>query len=388
MFELDDNGLDQLAKIKVIGVGGGGSNAVNRMINLGLQGVEFIAVNTDAQALLKSLAPKRMQIGEKLTRGLGAGAQPEIGQKAAEESREDILDALRGADMVFVTAGMGGGTGTGAAPVVAECAREIGALTVGVVTKPFGFEGIKRSRNAKMGIEALKQHVDTIITIPNDRLLQVVDKKTPITQAFTIADDVLRQGVKGISDLIAVPGLVNLDFADVKSIMSNAGSALMGIGEATGENATVDAAKAAIASPLLETTIEGARGVLLNVTGAEENLSMYEVNEASNAIHEVVNDQANIIWGAAVDNTMGDTVRVTVIATGFDTQEEIGVQQVPQQQAKVPPTPVMPNLFGSAPTTQVPSQPVQPGQAQQPQQPQPQQPVEPFIDIPIWMRKK
>lgn len=388
VFELDDNGLDQLAKIKVIGVGGGGSNAVNRMINLGLQGVEFIAVNTDAQALLKSLAPKRMQIGEKLTRGLGAGAQPEIGQKAAEESREDILDALRGADMVFVTAGMGGGTGTGAAPVVAECAREIGALTVGVVTKPFGFEGIKRSRNAKMGIEALKQHVDTIITIPNDRLLQVVDKKTPITQAFTIADDVLRQGVKGISDLIAVPGLVNLDFADVKSIMSNAGSALMGIGEATGENATVDAAKAAIASPLLETTIEGARGVLLNVTGAEENLSMYEVNEASNAIHEVVNDQANIIWGAAVDNTMGDTVRVTVIATGFDTQEEIGVQQVPQQQAKVPPTPVMPNLFGSAPTTQVPSQPVQPGQAQQPQQPQPQQPVEPFIDIPIWMRKK
>ncbi len=391
MFELDDNGLDQLAKIKVIGVGGGGSNAVNRMINLGLQGVEFIAVNTDAQALLKSLAPKRMQIGEKLTRGLGAGAQPEIGQKAAEESREDILDALRGADMVFVTAGMGGGTGTGAAPVVAECAREIGALTVGVVTKPFGFEGIKRSRNAKMGIEALKQHVDTIITIPNDRLLQVVDKKTPITQAFTIADDVLRQGVKGISDLIAVPGLVNLDFADVKSIMSNAGSALMGIGEATGENATVDAAKAAIASPLLETTIEGARGVLLNVTGAEENLSMYEVNEASNAIHEVVNDQANIIWGAAVDNTMGDTVRVTVIATGFDTQEEIGVQQVPQQQAKVPPTPVMPNLFGSAPTTQAPSQPsqpVQPGQAQQPQQPQPQQPVEPFIDIPIWMRKK
>ena len=391
VFELDDNGLDQLAKIKVIGVGGGGSNAVNRMINLGLQGVEVIAVNTDAQALLKSLAPKRMQIGEKLTRGLGAGAQPEIGQKAAEESREDILDALRGADMVFVTAGMGGGTGTGAAPVVAECAREIGALTVGVVTKPFGFEGIKRSRNAKMGIEALKQHVDTIITIPNDRLLQVVDKKTPITQAFTIADDVLRQGVKGISDLIAVPGLVNLDFADVKSIMSNAGSALMGIGEATGENATVDAAKAAIASPLLETTIEGARGVLLNVTGAEENLSMYEVNEASNAIHEVVNDQANIIWGAAVDNTMGDTVRVTVIATGFDTQEEIGVQQVPQQQAKVPPTPVMPNLFGSAPTTQVPSQPsqpVQPGQAQQPQQPQPQQPVEPFIDIPIWMRKK
>lgn len=225
MFELDDNGLDQLAKIKVIGVGGGGSNAVNRMINLGLQGVEFIAVNTDAQALLKSLAPKRMQIGEKLTRGLGAGAQPEIGQKAAEESRDDILDTLRGADMVFVTAGMGGGTGTGAAPVVAECAREIGALTVGVVTRPFSFEGMKRRRNAELGIENLKKHVDTIITIPNDRLMQVVDKKTPITQAFSIADDVLRQGVKGISDLIALPGLINLDFADVKSIMSNAGSA-------------------------------------------------------------------------------------------------------------------------------------------------------------------
>ena len=283
VFELDDNGLDQLAKIKVIGVGGGGSNAVNRMINLGLQGVEFIAVNTDAQALLKSLAPKRMQIGEKLTRGLGAGAQPEIGQKAAEESRDDILDTLRGADMVFVTAGMGGGTGTGAAPVVAECAREIGALTVGVVTRPFSFEGMKRRRNAELGIENLKKHVDTIITIPNDRLMQVVDKKTPITQAFSIADDVLRQGVKGISDLIALPGLINLDFADVKSIMSNAGSALMGIGEASGENAAVEAAKAAIASPLLETSIDGARGVLLNVTGAEENLSMFEVTEASEA---------------------------------------------------------------------------------------------------------
>ena len=285
MFELDDNGLDQLANIKVIGVGGGGSNAVNRMINLGLQGVEFIAVNTDAQALLKSLAPKRMQIGEKLTRGLGAGAQPEIGQKAAEESRDDILEALRGADMVFVTAGMGGGTGTGAAPVVAECAREIGALTVGVVTRPFSFEGMRRKRNAEAGIATLKQHVDTIITIPNDRLLQVVDKKTSITQAFLEADDILRQGVKGISDLIAQPGLINLDFADVRSIMSNAGTALMGIGEATGENAAVEAAKNAIASPLLETTIDGARGVLINVTGAEENLSMYEVTEASNTIH-------------------------------------------------------------------------------------------------------
>ena len=371
VFELDDNGLDQLAKIKVIGVGGGGSNAVNRMINLGLQGVEFIAVNTDAQALLKSLAPKRMQIGEKLTRGLGAGAQPEIGQKAAEESRDDILEALRGADMVFVTAGMGGGTGTGAAPIVAECAREIGALTVGVVTRPFSFEGMKRRRNAENGIDNLKQHVDTIITIPNDRLMQVVDKKTPITQAFSIADDVLRQGVKGISDLIALPGLVNLDFADVKSIMSNAGSALMGIGEASGENATVEAAKAAIASPLLETSIDGARGVLLNVTGAEEKLSMFEVTEASNAIEAAADSQANIIWGAAVDNTMGDTVRVTVIATGFDAPEELGVQSAGQSSAQ-----------------QKSSEPeVQPQPAvEKTASPQPKAPD--FIDIPVWMRRK
>ena len=383
MFELDDNGMDQLANIKVIGVGGGGSNAVNRMINLGLQGVEFIAVNTDAQALLKSLAPKRMQIGEKLTRGLGAGAQPEIGQKAAEESRDDILEALRGADMVFVTAGMGGGTGTGAAPVVAECAREIGALTVGVVTRPFSFEGMRRKRNAESGIATLKQHVDTIITIPNDRLLQVVDKKTSITQAFLEADDILRQGVKGISDLIAQPGLINLDFADVRSIMSNAGTALMGIGEATGENAAVEAAKNAIASPLLETTIDGARGVLINVTGAEENLSMYEVTEASNTIHEAVNGQANIIWGAAVDNTMGDTVKVTVVATGFDNPDEVGAP-APKQQAQQPAAPVAPNLFGQAAAS-----PAQTSQASAPAPtPAVQEPVEPFIDIPVWMRKK
>ncbi|WP_080585402.1 cell division protein FtsZ [Selenomonas ruminantium] len=378
VFELDDNGLDQVAKIKVIGVGGGGSNAVNRMINFGLQGVEFIAVNTDAQALLKSLAPKRMQIGEKLTRGLGAGARPEIGQKAAEESRDDILEALRGADMVFVTAGMGGGTGTGAAPVVAECAREIGALTVGVVTRPFGFEGKKRERNAEAGIANLKQHVDTIITIPNDRLMQVVDKKTPITQAFSIADDVLRQGVKGISDLIALPGLVNLDFADVKSIMSNAGSALMGIGEATGEGAAIAATKMAIESPLLETSIDGARGILLNVTGAEDNLSMYEIQEASETIHEAADDQANIIWGASVDNTMGDTVRVTVIATGFDMPETIGVQPQAVPSAAQP---VQPNLNlnmgmpGAAPAAPI-------------EQQQTVAPAADFIDIPVWMQKK
>ncbi len=322
MFELDDNTLDQFAKIKVIGVGGGGNNAVNRMISLGLEGVEFIAINTDAQALLTALAPKRMQIGEKLTRGLGAGARPEIGQKAAMESREDIINALRGSDMVFITAGMGGGTGTGAAPVVAECAREIGALTVGVVTRPFTFEGPKRKKNADIGIDNLKRNVDTIITIPNDRLLQVVDKKTPMTQAFTIADDILRQGVKGISDLIAVPGLVNLDFADVKSIMSDAGSALMGIGEASGENATVNAVKAAIDSPLLETSLQGARGVLLNIMGATDSLSMMEVNEASTTVQEAAHPDAEIIWGVSVDESLGDKVSVTVIATRFDEEEE------------------------------------------------------------------
>ena len=323
MFEFDDNTLDQLAKIKVIGVGGGGSNAVNRMIALGLEGVEFIAINTDAQALFNALAPNRMQIGQKLTRGLGAGARPEIGEQAAQESREEILEALRGSDMVFITAGMGGGTGTGAAPIVAECAREIGALTVAVVTRPFAFEGPKRKKNADLGIENLKMNVDTIITIPNDRLLQVVDKKTPMTKAFSIADDILRQGVKGISDLIAVPGLVNLDFADVKSVMSNSGSALMGIGEASGENAPVDAVKAAIDSPLLETGIKGARGILLNIMGATESLSMIEVNEASTTIQEAAHPEAEIIWGVSVDESLGDTVTVTVIATKFDDEAEI-----------------------------------------------------------------
>jgi cell division protein FtsZ len=316
VIELDMD-LEQFAKIKVIGVGGGGNNAVNRMISAGLKGVEFISVNTDAQALLHAMAPKRMQIGEKLTRGLGAGAKPEIGEKAAQESREEIIAALQGADMVFVTAGMGGGTGTGAAPVVAECAREIGALTVGVVTKPFTFEGRKRFNQADSGIANLKANVDTLITIPNDRLLQVVDKKTSMMEAFRIADDVLRQGVQGISDLIAVPGLINLDFADVKSIMTNAGSALMGIGEGSGDNAAVTAAKAAINSPLLETSIQGAKGVLLNITGSSE-LSLFEVNEASEIISEATHENANIIFGAAIDDTMEDTVRVTVIATGFD----------------------------------------------------------------------
>ncbi len=362
MIEMDDIGLDQFAKIKVIGVGGGGSNAINRMIAAGLKGVEFIAVNTDAQALLHSMAPKRMQIGEKLTRGLGAGARPEIGEKAAQESRDEILEALNGADMVFITAGMGGGTGTGAAPIVAECARETGALAVGVVTKPFSFEGRNRSKKAESGIANLKEHVDTIITIPNDRLLQVVDKKTPITEAFRIADDVLRQGVQGISDLIAVPGLINLDFADVKSIMSDAGSALMGIGEGKGENAAVLAAKAAIDSPLLETSIQGARGVLLNITGAADALSMFEVNEASVTIQEAANVDANIIFGAALDDTMGDVVRVTVIATGFDGEESLGVTGKEKKPAATPEE------------TRIPEPPKGIFKMNN-------------IDIPVWMRK-
>ena len=384
MFEFDDNGLDQLAKIKVVGVGGGGSNAVNRMISLGLEGVEFITVNTDAQALLTALAPKRMQIGEKLTRGLGAGARPEIGEKAAQESREEILKALEGSDMVFITAGMGGGTGTGAAPVVAECAREIGALTVGVVTRPFTFEGPKRKKNADIGIENLKRNVDTIITIPNDRLLDVVDKKTPLNKAFSIADDILRQGVKGISDLIAVPGLVNLDFADVKSVMSDSGSALMGIGEASGENAPVDAVKAAIDSPLLETSIQGARGILLNIMGATNSLSMIEVNEASTTIQEAAHPEAEIIWGVSVDETLGDTVTVTVIATRFDDEEEIvrSHPRVQQQEQAEPTQPKTSSGFGIPDFMNSGGQTV----AQAPKNVQ--QNGQGVIDIPFWMRQK
>ncbi|HHW29422.1 MAG TPA: cell division protein FtsZ [Syntrophomonadaceae bacterium] len=313
-LEVDTN---QFANIKVIGVGGGGGNAVNRMIQAELKGVHFIAVNTDAQALNLSLAEHKLQIGSKLTKGLGAGADPEIGKKAAEESRDELMQALRGADMVFVTAGMGGGTGTGGAPVVAEVAKEVGALTVGVVTRPFTFEGKKRATQAEQGIQELKSKVDTLITIPNDRLLQVVDKSTSINEAFRIADDVLRQGVQGISDLIAVPGLINLDFADVKTIMSNTGTALMGIGSAKGENRAAEAAKIAISSPLLETSIEGAKGVLLNITGGPD-LGLFEVNEAAEIISQAADPEANIIFGAVIDEKLEDEVRVTVIATGFD----------------------------------------------------------------------
>jgi len=316
MIEFDVEN-DSLATIKVIGVGGGGSNAVNRMIDSGVKGVEFIAVNTDAQALIHSKSNNKIQIGEKLTRGLGAGANPEIGKKAAEESREILENSLRGADMVFVTAGMGGGTGTGAAPVIANIAKDLGILTVGVVTKPFAFEGKKRGGQATSGIENLKEKVDTLIVIPNDRLLEIVDKNTPITEAFRLADNVLRQAVQGISDLIAVPGLINLDFADIKTIMTERGSALMGIGVAQGENRAQEAAKKAIFSPLLETSIQGARGVIMNITGGN-NLSLYEVNEAAEIVQAQADPEVNMIFGAVINENLKDEIIVTVIATGFD----------------------------------------------------------------------
>jgi cell division protein FtsZ len=316
MLEFDTT-QDQLANIKVIGVGGGGNNAVNRMIEHGVQGVDFIAVNTDAQALNLSKAETKMQIGGKLTRGLGAGANPEVGKKAAEESKEQIQEALRGADMVFVTAGMGGGTGTGAAPVVAQVAKELGALTVGVVTRPFTFEGRKRATQAASGIAAFKENVDTLIVIPNDRLLEIVDKNTPMLEAFREADNVLRQGVQGISDLIATPGLINLDFADVKTIMSNRGSALMGIGSGNGENRAAEAAKKAISSPLLETSIDGAQGVIMNITGGA-NLSLYEVQEAADIVASASDPEVNMIFGSVINEGLKDDIVVTVIATGFD----------------------------------------------------------------------
>lgn len=316
-----NTGSNYLALIKVIGVGGGGTNAVNRMIEAGLKGVEFIAINTDSQALLMSDADYKVNIGEKLTKGLGAGADPEIGFQAAQESRESIKEVLQGADMVFITAGKGGGTGTGAAPVVAEIAREIGALTVGVVTRPFSFEGRKRSMQANEGIEKLREKVDTLIIIPNDKLLHVVEKKTSILDAFRVADDVLRQGVQGITDLITLPGLINLDFADVRTIMSEAGSALMGIGEASGENRAAEAAKAAISSPLLDSSIEGAKGVLLNISGGSD-LGLFEVNEAAEVIANAAHPDSNIIFGAVIDDTLKDLVKVTVVATGFDRKRQ------------------------------------------------------------------
>jgi cell division protein FtsZ len=305
-----------LAVIKVVGIGGGGTNAVTRMVEAGLSGVEFVAVNTDAQALLMTEADEKIHIGSRATRGLGAGADPRVGLAAAEETRDELKEALKGADMVFVTAGEGGGTGTGGAPVVAQIGRELGALTVGVVTRPFAFEGKLRADQAEQGIQSLRENVDTLIVIENDRLLQVVERDTPVTEAFRMVDDILRQGVQGITDLITVPGLINLDFADVRTIMREAGSALMGIGVSRGSNRAVEAAQAAISSPLLETTIDGATGILLNITGGPD-LGLAEVDEAAQVVTNAADSNANVIFGAVIDDSMGEDVRVTAIATGF-----------------------------------------------------------------------
>ncbi|MFJ7918286.1 cell division protein FtsZ [Lysinibacillus fusiformis] len=381
MLEFDTN-VDELAVIKVIGVGGGGNNAVNRMIEHGVQGVDFIAVNTDSQALNLSKAEVRLQIGAKLTRGLGAGANPEVGKKAAEESREQLEEVLRGADMVFVTAGMGGGTGTGAAPVIAQIARELGALTVGVVTRPFTFEGRKRQTQAIGGIGGMKEAVDTLIVIPNDKLLQIVDKSTPMLEAFREADNVLRQGVQGISDLIATPGLINLDFADVKTIMSNKGSALMGIGIATGENRASEAAKKAISSPLLESSIDGAKGVLMNITGGS-NLSLFEVQEAADIVASASDEEVNMIFGSVINENLKDEIIVTVIATGF-TEEAL------QQQRHT----VKPSLHinrQSAPQQQAPIREQRQEmhvQQEQPRQNQQQYAQDDMLEVPAFLRNR
>ena len=384
MLEFETN-IDSLAVIKVIAVGGGGNNAVNRMIEHGVQGVEFIAVNTDAQALQLSSAEIKLQIGEKLTRGLGAGANPEVGKKAAEESKEQIEEALRGADMVFVTAGMGGGTGTGAAPVIAQIAKDIGALTVGVVTRPFTFEGRKRSTSAAGGIASMKEAIDTLIVIPNDKLLEIVDKNTPMLEAFREADNVLRQGVQGISDLIAVPGLINLDFADVKTIMYNKGSALMGIGMSTGENRAAEAAKKAISSPLLETSIDGAKGVLMNITGGS-NLSLFEVQEAADIVATASDENVNMIFGSVINDDLKDEIIVTVIATGFNEE-----QLAPSRQRG-------PGVTGGVrqqrPVQQPPTQNRYEEQPRYEQQPEPRQPQanqhqhEEQLDIPTFLRNR
>ena len=377
------------AQIKVIGVGGAGCNAINRMVQYGLRGVEFIAINTDKQALFLAKAPVKIQIGEKLTKGLGAGADPEVGRKAADENREQIVEALRGTDMAFITAGMGGGTGTGATSIVAECAKELGILTIAVVTKPFTFEGKVRMRNAEIGIASLKPAVDTLITIPNDKLIDLVGRAS-LPDALRVADDVLRQGIQGISDLIAVPAMINLDFADVKTIMREKGLAHMGIGNASGEKRAAEAARQAIESPLLETSINGARGVLMNITGGPD-LSLLEVNEAAELIGENVDPEANIIFGADIDEAMGDALRITVIATGFDRPDRIGnIQGVPgfgafstfrspygttssgvsqQQQAQLQPQPQPYPAQG-----QPQPYPTQPQYQQPMRQPQPMQP--------------
>jgi cell division protein FtsZ len=367
----------RVANIKVIGVGGGGGNAVNRMIASDLSGVEFWSINTDAQALTMAAAPCRLQIGQKLTRGLGAGGNPAIGQKAAEESRDEIAAALEGADLVFITAGMGGGTGTGAASVVAEVAKEIGALTVGVVTRPFVFEGRRRTSQAEQGVEALKSRVDTLIIIPNNKLLEVIPEQTPVQEAFRYADDVLRQGVQGISDIITIPGLVNVDFADVRAVMADAGSALMGIGIGSGKSRSREAAIAAISSPLLECSIEGARGVVFNITGGSD-LTLHEVNAAAEAIYEVVDPNANIIFGAVIDDRLEGEVRITVIATGFT-----GEIQGQQQQVAAPSNRVAPS-----PAQQQRRTMPQPSSTSANSQKQPEPKQKPGLEIPPFLQKR
>ncbi len=377
-FDVETCGL---AQIKVIGAGGGGNNAVNRMIEAQLKGVEFIAVNTDKQALLTSKAEYKIQIGEKLTKGLGAGANPEVGKRAAEESKDEIIKVLQGADMVFVTAGMGGGTGTGSAPVVAQLAKEMGILTVGVVTKPFVFEGKVRMKNAESGIAELKSKVDTLITIPNDRLLQIVQKNTSMLEAFSIADDVLKQGIQSISDLIAVPGLINLDFADVTSVMKEQGLAHMGLGNATGENRAIEAAREAIQSPLLETSIRGAKGVLLNITGGP-NLGLLEINEASTLVQESCDPEANIIFGASIREDLGEEIMITVIATGFDEEKHMGFELNQRPSVQSRPT------LNTAPTK--PSQPeVKEEVAVAVEEPKkPSTTIEDDMEIPTFLRRR
>jgi cell division protein FtsZ len=377
----------RVANIKVIGVGGGGSNAVNRMIASDVIGVEFWSINTDAQALTLASAPARLQIGQKLTRGLGAGGNPAIGQKAAEESRDEIAKALEGADLVFITAGMGGGTGTGAAPIVAEVAKEMGALTVGVVTRPFIFEGRRRTSQAEQGVEGLKSRVDTLIIIPNNKLLEVIPEQTPMQEAFRYADDVLRQGVQGISDIITIPGLINVDFADVRAVMADAGSALMGIGIGSGKSRAREAAIAAISSPLLESSIEGARGVVFNITGGSD-LTLHEVNAAAETIYEVVDPNANIIFGAVIDDRLQGEVRLTVIATGFTGEVQAAQQQNVNQGRVVSPAGTrrpMPQPQAQ-PQSQPQSQPQPP--AANPPTPIAEPKEKPGLDIPDFLRNR
>jgi cell division protein FtsZ len=401
---------ENFAQIKVVGVGGGGGNAVNRMINEGLGGVEFISINTDNQALMMSKAKVRVRIGDKLTRGLGAGGNPEIGRKAAEESADDLYEVLRGADMVFIASGMGGGTGTGASPIVAQIAKELGALTIGVVTRPFTFEGARRAQSAETGIEGLKGQVDTLIVIPNDRLLQIADKRASLQQAFSLADDVLRQGIQGISELITVPALINLDFADVRTIMSEGGAALMAVGRATGDDRARKSAEAAISSGLLDVTIDGARGILFNITGGPD-LSLFEVNEAAAIIKESAHPEVNLIFGARIDEAMGDEVRITVIATGFEqsraarkieapamVRQTVQRQQPQQYQQQAPIRQSPPQQPQQAPAQpppqQLPEQPPARQASPPPQQPAQQQDFtarvydEDDIEIPTFLRKR